>query len=456
MLKKACEIKGYKSSVNDRNCVDCMRCGFCHLGCHYETKQSMLVTYIRKALQNSDIHIYCNSAVEKISYSNGTVQGVEGDFIDSAGIQKFKIRVNAKVVVVSAGAIASSQILLKSKIAEGKTGKGLSLHPAPFVLGKFHQQINAYNGIPMAFACHEFGITNGVQDGGFLIESIFLPIFQFSLAVPSFLAEHAELMKDFTHYTMAGVMIRDDSNGTVTLTESGKPKVHYRLSPKDIKNVAKGLQVLAEMWFDVGANEVITAHNDVVRLKSKQDIPKLVDAVLENPDGLQLGSAHPQGGNRMGEDADKCVVDSNCRTYGFKNLFVCDASVFPRSIGVNPQITIMALAAMVADHINTVWDKQFAGIITTPAFGETCSITQPMYCSAERLETMFNQAKNQLPIETLINADENSLPTQRWSFDKDTLMIYNNKYWKGFFPIDQELTLIRYFGGFWKRFFKEG
>ncbi|MGH9923506.1 MAG: GMC family oxidoreductase, partial [Nitrososphaerales archaeon] len=181
-----------------------------------------------------------------------------------------------------------------------------------------------------------------------------------------------------------------------------------------------------------------------------------VDAVLENPDGLQLGSAHPQGGNRMGEDPDKCVVDSNCRTYGFKNLFVCDASVFPRSIGVNPQITIMALAAMVADHINTVWDKQFAGIITTPAFGETCSITQPMYCSAERLETMFNQAKNQLPIETLINADENSLPTQRWSFDKDTLMIYNNKYWKGFFPIDQELTLIRYFGGFWKRFFKEG
>ncbi|MGH9922829.1 MAG: FAD-dependent oxidoreductase, partial [Nitrososphaerales archaeon] len=273
MLKKACEIKGYKSSVNDRNCVDCMRCGFCHLGCHYETKQSMLVTYIRKALQNSDIHIYCNSAVEKISYSNGTVQGVEGDFIDSAGIQKFKIRVNAKVVVVSAGAIASSQILLKSKIAEGKTGKGLSLHPAPFVLGKFNQQINAYNGVPMAFACHEFGITNGVQDGGFLIESIFLPIFQFSLGIPSFLAEHAELMKDFTHYTMAGVMIRDDSNGTVTLTESGKPKVHYRLSPKEIKNVAKGLQVLAEMWFDVGANEVITAHNDVVRLKSKQDIP---------------------------------------------------------------------------------------------------------------------------------------------------------------------------------------
>lgn len=456
MLKRACKIKGYKASENDRNCKDCMRCGFCHLGCHYETKQDMLVTYIRRAVRNTDIKIYCNCAVEQISYANGTIDGVEGNLIDSSGAVKFKIRVNAKVVVVSAGAIASSQILMKNKIAEGKAGRGLSLHPAPFLLGKFEKEINAYNGIPMAYTCHEFGVTNGVEDGGFLIESIFLPIFQFSLAVPSFLQEHAELMKDFTHYTMAGLLIRDGPNGIVTLSETGNPRVHYKLSQKDIKNIAKGMQVLAELWFDVGAGQVITAHQDIIRLKSKEDIPKLVHAVETNPDGLLLGSAHPQGGNRMGEDQNQCVVDSNCRVHGFKNLYVCDASVFPTSIGVNPQITVMALAMIVADHINDVWDTRFASMGTKIALGETCSITQPMYCSAERLETMFNQLKNQFPLETLINANEDSSPKQRWSFDKDTLMIYNNKYWKGFFPIDQDFTLIRYFGGFWKRFYKEG
>ena len=70
MLKKSCELKGYKSSENDRNCIDCMRCGFCHLGCHYETKQDMLVTYIRKALRSPDsnIRIYCNCSAEKITY----------------------------------------------------------------------------------------------------------------------------------------------------------------------------------------------------------------------------------------------------------------------------------------------------------------------------------------------------------------------------------------------------
>lgn len=456
MLKKACAVKGYKSSENDRNCKDCMRCGFCQLGCHYETKQDMLVTYIRKAMQNSNISIYCNCAAENISYSNGTVDGVEGNFIDSGGAAKFKIRINAKVVVLSAGAIASSQILLKNKIAVGKAGKGLGLHPAPFLLGKFKSAINAYNGIPMAYTCHEFGVTNGVGDGGFLIESIFLPIFQFSLAVPSFLKEHAQLMQDFTHYTMAGVMIRDDPNGTITLSEGGNPRVHYALSQKDIKNMAKGLQVLAELWFDAGAEQVITGHRDIIRLNSKADIPKLIRAVETNPDGLQVASAHPQGGNRMGEDAQRCVVDSNCRVHGFNNLYVCDASVFPTSLGVNPQVTVMTLATMTADHINEVWNAKFAGTSTKNVLGETCSITQPMYCHVERLDTMFNQSKNQLPIETLINADDNSPPEQRWSFDKNTLMIYNNKHWKGFFPIDQDFTIARYFGGFWKKFRREG
>ena len=88
-----------------------------------------------------------------------------------------------------------------------------------------------------------------------------------------------------------------------------------------------------------------------------------------------------------------------------------------------------------------------------------------MYCSVKKLDTLFNESRNAHPLETLINADDkdgsNSAPPPRlskkntWSFDKDTLMVYNNKYWKGFFPIDQDFDAIRYFGGFWKRFYKE-
>jgi hypothetical protein len=234
--------------------------------------------------------------------------------------------------------------------------------------------------------------------------------------------------------------------------------VHYILSQKDITNISKGLQTLAEMWFDVGAKEVISGHQDVIRLKNKSEIPQLIQAVQTNPDSLQVASAHPQGGNRMGEDPTKCVVDSNCKVHGFKNLFVCDASVFPTSLGVNPQITVMALATMTADYINKIWNTEYRQISTVSKLGQTCSIKQPMYCSVERLDTMFNEAKNKLPIETLINVGDNdtSPPEKRWSFDKGTLMIYNNKYWKGFFSTEQNLTLIRQFGGFWKKFYKDG
>ena len=457
MLKKACEIKNYKSAPNNRNCKDCMRCGFCHLGCHYETKQDMLVTYIRKAIQDSNIRIYCNCDMQKISYSNGIADGVEGNFTDKNGKKMFAMRVNAKVVVLSAGSIASSQILLKNRIAIDKVGKGLSLHPAPALLGKFAEKINAYNGITMSYTCDEFGVPNGVENGGFLIESIFLPIFSFAIGLPSFLIEHSQLMKDFTHYAMAGVMIRDESNGTITLSDQGNPKVHYTLSQNDITNLTKGVRTLAEMWFDVGAEKVISGHEDCVTLNSKDDIPRLIEAIRANPDGLPVASAHPQGGNRMGEDMKTCVVDSHCKVHSFENLYVSDASVFPTSVGVNPQVTVMAIATMAADHINKIWDEKYASLPLKSEFGETCSITQPMYCSSDRLETMFNQASNLHPIEILLNAEENQEDgnsEQKWAFDKKNLMIYNNKYWRGFFPTDQTLTAIRYLGGFWKRFFK--
>ena len=85
------------------------------------------------------------------------------------------------------------------------------------------------------------------------------------------------------------------------------------------------------------------------------------------------------------------------------------------------------------------------------------SITQPMYCTVGKLNAFFNEAKNQYPIETLLNAadDGSSVSENKWSFDRKSLMVYNNKYWKGFFPTDQNFDAIRYFGGFWKRFYKE-
>ena len=461
MLKKGCELMGYKKHYpNSRNSVNCMQCGLCHLGCHYGTKQNMLVTYIHKALNGpkSNIRIYCNCSAEKITHASDLVDGVEGNFLDAAGNTVNKIRVNTRLVIVASGSIGSTYLLLKSSIAEGKAGRGLALHPAPFVLGDFPFEVKGIQGIPMAYTLHDFGVTNGVEDGGFLVEGIFLPPLQFSMLLPVSGGLHEELMSRYNHYAMAGVLVRDESNGSVTLTDLGFPRINYSLSSKDLDLIARGTEIIARMWFKLGASRIVTSHLGKQILSGEDEIPELVSAIKNDPRNLLLGSAHPQGGNCMGKDPQSCVVDSDCKVHGFKNLFVCDASVFPTAVGVNPQLTVMSLATIVADRINLKW-SEFASIAIEDGLGETCSVKQPMYCSAKSLDEMYEIRDSALPAEALVNSPKTDIiDGDNWSFDSNTLTIWNNRYWKGFFATDPDLVnkALIYAGGFWKRFWKEG
>ncbi|MCI0558132.1 MAG: GMC family oxidoreductase [Nitrososphaera sp.] len=443
-------------SISDSSLASCVKCGFCHLGCHYDTKQSMLVTYIHDALADPelDYSAYCNCRADRITYEENAATGVDGIFVDAAGNEKFRIRVNARVVIVSAGSIASSNLLQKSRIGGNNVGKGLALHPAPFVMGVFEEKIHGNRGIPMSYTCHEFGVTNGVEKGGFLIESIFLPVFQMALAIPSMGIDHRKMMENYAYFTMAGIMTRDDPVGSILMSYNGNPKVVYNLSPQTIDDMARGMGILARMWFSVGATSLITSHRDMPEIRTKADIPALKDAVRDNPDGLMLGSAHPQGGNRMGNNEEECVVDSECKVFGFDNLYVCDASVFPTALGVNPQQTVMALATMTADKIAKNWkDKQ-----VSDSLASACDITQPRFCSAERLGEMFAITDHRTDLfSSLANSDEEELVIgNNWNFDPKTLKIYNNLFWKGFYGRDSDVMTmaLRYFGGFYKRFLR--
>jgi hypothetical protein len=416
----------------------------------------MLVTYIHDALHSSNnFTVYCDCDVKKVIHKDGIATGVEGFFIDNTGNEKYRIRVNAKIIVISAGAIASSNILHKSSVANKNIGHGLALHPAPFVMGHFNEKIYGSRGIPMSYTCHEFGVTNNVKSGGFLIESIFLPIFQMALAIPGFGLDHARLMSEFNNYALAGIMTRDDSVGKIVKTFGDNPKVEYEMSKDTIDDMARGMGILARMWFEIGADYVIGSHSDVTEIRSAQEIPKLEKAVRDNPDGLRVGSAHPQGGNRMGDDPEKAVVDSNCKVFGFKNLYCSDASVFPTSLGVNPQLTVMALGALTADKIIASWPSD---VTVTDSLGNTCDLSQPENCLTETLGEMFAVTEHRSELfEKLENSESNEIiPGKNWQFDKNTLKISNNLYWKGFYGRNADVmtTGLRAFGGFYKRFRK--
>jgi choline dehydrogenase-like flavoprotein len=455
---------------NYRNCINCMQCGFCHLGCHYETKQNVLVTYIHHALQQDDSHmkVYCNCHIDKIEHKNGVVAGIEGNFENIDGKKTFRIRVNARVVIISAGAIASSKLLLKNGISQSTAGNGLCLHPGIQVLGDFDYEIKGNEGIPMAYTVHDFGvsrktdesITNSNYDGSeFLLESIFLPLTQFSIALSgSGIMQHRALIQRFNNYAMAGIVVRDRNLGKVSLTSTGRASVNYEAGEKELKALAKGAELLGKMWFALGAKKIIVPHRGLSSIDRQEDIPKIMASITNDPKNLLLGSAHPQSGNKIGDNPEDSVVDSDCRVHGFRNLFVCDASVFPTAVGVNPQISVMTVASIIASRIIKDWHARYSTIEIDPEIGRTCDRSQPMYCLRTNLSEMFDSTQMKYGVDMLVNSAGEQADETNWSFDPVKMLITNNSHWKGIFPRDADIqnTLALYFGGFWKRFKKVG
>lgn len=471
MLKIGAEKLGLREHrKNFRNCVNCMQCGFCHVGCHYETKQNVLVTYLHKALMNPDsnMRIYCNCDIVRIIYRDGVAEGVEGNFINIDKTKMFRIRVNARIVILSAGAIASTKLLLQNAIAQRTAGVGLCLHPGVEVIGDFDYEIKGNQGIPMAYTVHDFGVTRKsdltreefhIDDNTdeFLIESIFLPLLQFSIALSAGGAvEHRNLIQRFNNYAMAGIVVRDSNVGRVALTNTGRASVSYEPSLKELKAVAKGVEVLAKMWFALGAKRIINSHRNMPIVDNEEDLPKLVKKIVDDPKNLLLGSAHPQSGNRIGNSPADSVLDSNCKVHGFQNLIVCDASVFPTSVGVNPQISVMTVASIVASRIIKDWNSNYATLPLSNSSGNTCAIAQPMYCTNSNLSEFFDSVKSEFDSAKLVNSSKSKLDDSNWSLDLESLTIYNNLQWKGIYSRDSNIqnTLLLYFGGFWKRFHK--
>ena len=376
MLREGANKIGMKEHrKNSRNCKNCMQCGFCHLGCHYGTKQDVLVTYIHHALTdtNPNFKIYCNCYVDKIEYdkNNGIVQNVEGNFMDINGNNKFKLQINAKITIISAGAISSSEILLKNKILPNAAGKGFCLHPGIEVIGDFDYEIKGNQGIPMAYTVHDFGNTRQSDDtmkkwnhngNEFLIESIFLPFLQFSIALaPSGPELHQKLISRFNQYAMAGIVVRDSNLGQIYFTNNtGKLSLKYDLGVKELKAITKGIEILGKMWFALGAKKIIVPYKGMSVIDKEENIIKLVERILQKPENLFIGSAHPQSGNKIGNKQENSVVNSDCKVHGFKNLFVCDASVFPTAVGVNPQITVMTVASIISSRIIKDWNIKYS------------------------------------------------------------------------------------------------
>lgn len=348
-IARGCESLGWHWAPIPRNVRGCWNLGLCGLGCPTNAKQSALVTSVKDMLLAGG-SLVADARAEKIVFEEGRAVGVRV----SLGGQPVVLR--SRVVVVSCGAIGTPALLLRSGLGEQNPNIGTRtfLHPVVTSFAKFAGPVNPWEGAPQSVHSDQFLWPGADQDvPGFKIETMpLLPMFAAGLA-----AFHGETYRrtlgDLAHVHGAMALQRDgfddrSPGGQVTIDSLGRPQLGYEVTAYQFEGFRRALLALAEMQFAAGASEVIPVHLAAKPCRSMSELKTHLAQLPMVPHALRIGSAHVMGGCRLSPDPARGVTNLSGAVHGVSGLYVADGSLFPTSLGVNPQLTVYALARRLA------------------------------------------------------------------------------------------------------------
>lgn len=348
---------GWSAHAVKVNAHDCVRSGFCGLGCRYGARRAAADVYVPAALA-AGARLFTDVRVERVELAErgggAPLKRVHATVLDrESGAPRGQLTVEAPVVVLAAGAVGTPTLLQRSGMGGGGVGRYLRLHPTTAVFGRYAEEMYGAGGIPLSTVCDEF--LRGSDGYGFWIETPpFYPALS-AAALPGFGAAHRGLMESLPNLASMIVLVRDGadravSNGTVTVDRDGHARIRYRLGEADRGKLLRGMDAAARMHFAAGAAEVSTLHTRAVRLRSPSEL-KAMALRPSGPNQLGVLSAHVNGTCRIGTNPETSGCTPDGERHGVPGLYVADGSLLPTAPGVNPQETIMALATVIADRI---------------------------------------------------------------------------------------------------------
>ena len=354
VLRDGCQALGWDWKTIPRNVKGCWDLGYCGMGCPTNAKQSTLVTSVPASLRRGATLIHSLRA-ERLHHRQDRVDYLEATALGADGVAPTgrRVRIEADHFVVAASAIGSPGLLLRSGVPDPheRLGRRTFLHPVNATVARMPEAVEAYYGAPQSIYSDEFLWRDGVAGKpGFKLE---VPPLHPVMAA-AVLPDHGEAMtaqaNDFPRTQSVIALLRDGFNeasqgGTVTLRDDGSPQLYYPMSDYLWEGMRESWLRMAECQFAAGASAVRAVHMDSGYWRSwkeaRQAIKELPLAILR----ARLFTAHQMGGCAMGEDPRRSVVNSYGEHHHLSNLSVHDASIFPTSLGANPQLTVYALAA---------------------------------------------------------------------------------------------------------------
>jgi len=349
---------GYHGAPIQRNIIGCRGCGVCAYGCPSDAKQAMHLSYLPKA-EGAGARIYARCRVDRIAVEGDLVLAVEAEILEQETDRlRGRLRVRPKLVVLAAGAIHTPLLLMANGLggASGQVGRNLSIHPAVSVSALFDEEVYSWRGTMQSYYVDDFAESDGLL---FEVTSL-LPGLALA-TLPGTGTAVKENLARYKHLASVGLFVSDTSWGRVLRLPGGRggPLVVYNLNRQDTARLVRGVAIAAEVFLEAGAKAVFTGLPGANAVASRRDLEQLRRGDW-GPSSLTPTGFHPMGTCRMGSDPASTVVDQYGRLHGMRNLFLADASVFPSCLGVNPQVTIMAMSTRTAYHIRERADRYLA------------------------------------------------------------------------------------------------
>lgn len=374
VLRRGAMQLGIPTAVIPRNVKGCWNLGYCGMGCPTNAKQSMLVTTLPSALSHGAT-LLTRTRADKLEFAGDKVNAVSCIALDASGLAPSgnTIVVRARHYVVSGGGINSPGLLLRSNAPDPHrlVGKRTFLHPTTISAALFNEKIEGFSGAPQSIYSDHFLETQPI-DGpiGFKLEAPPLHPLLFASTVPGFGTEHATVMQQFPHTQALLSLLRDGFHeqsvgGSVELKEDGSPVLDYPISDFVWDGVRRSLLAMAEIQFAAGAKQVYPVHEMTEGYTSWKAAKKGIASLAYKPLLSRVVSAHVMGGCTMSDDLKLGVVSSGGRYHGVRNLSVHDGSLFPTSIGANPQLSIYGMTAKLASALASELTGKPAPSLTT-------------------------------------------------------------------------------------------
>ncbi len=315
--------------------ANCMRCGSCLQGCPTNAGKSTLNTYIHPPWAEGRLELRPDSPVTRVVIDDRG-SGPEATGVEYSGPHGRTVAVDADVVVVACGAAATPGLLIRSGVQQigspssSLIGRNLGFHVARLVEGLFDEIQDAHMVYPISAHCMKFARD---EDGGFVVEASTVqdPIgFATALSdehgVPLWGDELVEMLRKYRYFTGLLTLVNDENTGTAWVDDTGRDRFAIDFNERERERIDASLAMAREILTAAGARRV-----------------------------LQTGvlSTHLQGSCRMGSDPARSVVNAYGESHDVRRLFVGDGSVIPRTLSVNPSLTIMAMASRLAAYLKS-------------------------------------------------------------------------------------------------------